>query len=269
MTAHDTRRNLVAFRRAVDSLGVTMPGPIAEILDAEPPMPPALPEVRAAAALAIAEAASLPSKEAQKKVSAALDDVARAEALAPIRDRVREILDLNRWDAVTAAEPEIRAAFRDAIAGDLETLNKYAPLVGDLNTAQPGGLSPERYEAVFHTKRAAERVDTAVAGLMAGRASGVAPLAPADARRLRALVLPDDLDRRSLRRLAYALTGSIPFGGNSLGSRPVAWYGVAASFGATFDLVDPATYRSNAGRVAEALRKTDEERARLDSPLVL
>lgn len=254
------------FMKSARALNVDLPSDLVETLDNTLPLP-SVQEARAAAAIAVAEAASLPAKERDKKVKEALDAVARAEAGAEIRGRAEDTLARAKWDALTAAMPEVRARFREALAADFKTLNETAPIVADLDPEKNSdNLVPEKYEALFFAKRAAARVDIALDGLTAKPAASVGPLSPSQAMRLRALVIPEDFDRAKYRKLFYGLRGSMPRpGATTLGDKRVTWYGIAGSLGATFDLVEPSESRRNAKALVEALKRTEEEKAKLDA----
>lgn len=263
----NTRHYLRVFTDAVRALDVNLPGDVAKILDAEPALP-ALDEAKAAAALAVAEAATLPAKERDRKIKAALDDLARAEAAASIRSRVTGVLDLNKWDAIVAAEDEIREAFAEALKDDVGTLNTFAPKVADLDPSRAANLDPTKFEAVYRVRQAAARVDDAVRALNTIRPVRVGRLAPRDAMRAHVLRLPEGADRKTLRRITLGLRENVPLGGNSLGSRTVLWAGFAAMHGATFEVLPAAEVRAGADRLSESLLVTEEEKARLDSPIV-
>jgi hypothetical protein len=265
MSHYDARRNVLTVRHAATKVGAILPPEVFEALDAEPSLP-ALGEAKAAAALAVAEAATLPARERDRKIKAALDDLARAEAASAIRSRVTEILDLNRWDAMVAAEDEMREAFAEALKDDVETLNGYAPKVADLDPSRAGDLDPARFEALFKVRSAAARVDDAARAMNTIRPVRIGRLAPADAMRAHVLRLPEGADRKTLRRITLGLTENVPLGGNSLGSRTVLWAGYAAMHGATFEVLPAAEVRAGADRLSESLLVTEEEKARLDSP---
>ncbi len=239
-----------ALRRlseAAAALGAALPHPVVETLTAEPPLPPSADEAKAAAARAIASAATLAPKAAEKAVGDALDALTRSEAVRPLRARIRQALDLRRLDAVEAHEAEILSVFADVLAPDFDALNTHSGNV-PLNTADPSALSPEQYRALYESRTAAARVETMIAAL--------APFYPVPGDHgsitegdWRKMLVLDVTDADGV-GMVHALREALPRKAPAIGAITAPWWLLAGMAGARFAVADRATRRANAAHLA-------------------
>lgn len=260
---HTIPKEIADLRRLADGYGVTLPPSLVGVLDACVNLPdPAEVEQEAASEIV----AAIGTKNADKVRDAALARIAAAQAGKRILAQVNSATTSARWSAVCSHGDELVSAFREALADDLATLTRCAPLVPLATTATSTALSTTAYAARFEGEEVAARVEK-VAHLVA--AIRGLPTGNVAARRF-LVRLPDRLSGDAALAMALGFEGrryGVQAGGTGIIQNPALWWVAVAAAGGEFALVDADEVRETGARMDAARRanigRAETERAGL------
>ncbi|GAA1924906.1 hypothetical protein GCM10009737_28270 [Nocardioides lentus] len=250
-------------------IGAPLPGAVTRILDADLQ----LDRLDAARDAALRDLAGAIGTEDYADLLAAYGErLARAEAIRPVAQRLRDRREGLAYDAAIRHADEVVATFGERLAPSVRTLNASAPAVPPTTSpeaASIAALHPDAHRAYYEAVPAADLLTGAALAL--GPLLGVVPAGPNpvgsnvlsanDVARLALLDVPRTASRHVLASLLYAVRG-LRVTGTAQFSRdvPVVWFARAHALGAavrwptTSDDVD-ATVR----RVLDAVTKRSRD----------